>query len=249
MSRSPRALADQFPIIRVMHAREQGVIHARSEGFDVATGDVLARVDADTRVHPSWARMVRDFFFSHGNQFAAGSGLCSCHDLPWQQIFRRQQRRISDSVAASLAMGDASAAESMRLFGSNMAIARRAWETVRADRSRSTDVFEDLDLSLTLEAAGYRIGLIPHPDAQISGRRFLSPPAVYLRYCWRDQRTLRRRGHVGRAWRAVGTTVLVQMPFYCVMWIPFRAFDPRTQRMRPRRLLRRGEHRVLPSGD
>ncbi|MEH3153781.1 MAG: glycosyltransferase family 2 protein [Gordonia paraffinivorans] len=198
------ALADQFPVIRVMRAREQGVINARSEGFDEAVGDVLARVDADTRVTPSWARTVRDFFLSHGNRFAAGSGLCSCHDLPWQGVFRRQQRRISDSVAASLADGDESAAESPRLFGSNMAIDRQAWETVRADRSRSTDVFEDLDLSLTLEAAGYRMGLIPHADAQISGRRFLSPPRAYLRYCWRDQRTLRRRGHIRRAWRAVG---------------------------------------------
>ena len=243
------ALADQFPAIRVMHARVQGVINARSAGFDEATGDVLARVDADTRVAPSWARAVRDFFAVHGTRFAAGSGLCSCHDLPWQGMFRRQQRRITDSVAASLANGDESAADSTRLFGSNMAISRRAWETVRADRSRRTDVFEDLDLSLTLEAAGYRMGLIPHADAQISGRRFLSPLRAYLRYCWRDQRTLRRRGHVGRAWRAVGTTVLVQLPFYVIMWIPFRAFDPHTRQMRPSRLLRRGEARVLPSGD
>ncbi|GAA1905416.1 Glycosyl transferase family 2 [Williamsia serinedens] len=235
--------------VRVVRASDQGVINARSEGFDSATGQVMARVDADTRVDVTWARAVRDFFETFGDHFDAGSGMCWAYDLPFQGPFRRQQGRIAAETTRALGEGDMSAAEIGRLFGSNMAITRDAWLRVRGARSRRTDVFEDLDLTLTLLAEGCSIGLIPEASASISGRRYLSPPAAYLRYCWRDQRTLRARGLRSAARRAVLRTVFVQMPFYFAMWLPFRAFDPSTGRMRVNRLLRRSPQRVLPSGE
>ena len=243
------AFAKKFNNIRVICAPDPGVINARSAGFDAAAGRILARVDADTRVGPSWAKAVRRYFATYGDTFAAGTGMCSCHDLPWQDSFRRQQRRITVAVASALGKGDLSAATAARLFGSNMALRRDAWESVREQRSARTDIFEDLDLTLTLNAAGHRIGLIPGADAQISGRRFLSPPWDYLRYCWRDQRTLRNRGQMADARRAVVTTLSVQLPFYVVMWIPFRAFNPATRRMQASRLLRRRTYRALPGGN
>lgn len=242
------ALAAGHRSVRVVRATDQGVINARSQGFDSASGEVLARVDADTRVPTTWARAVRDFFEQHGEHFAAGSGMCWAYDLPLQAPFRRQQERIATETARALRDGNESAAEIGRLFGSNMAITRDAWLRVRGARSGRTDVFEDLDLTLTLQAAGCRIGLMPEATASISGRRYLSPPSEYLRYCWRDQRTLRAHGRRSAARRAVVRTLMVQMPFYFLMWIPFRTFDPSTGHMRVTRLFRRMPHRVLPSG-
>ena len=35
---------------------------ARNAGLDAATGDLIARIDADTRVPPDWARTIVEFF-------------------------------------------------------------------------------------------------------------------------------------------------------------------------------------------
>jgi hypothetical protein len=109
-----------------------------------------------------------------------------------------------------------------------------------------TDVFEDLDLTLCLRRNNVRIGLIPGADATISGRRYLSPPAAYLRYCLRDQRTFKVHGLPRERARAILQMVGVALPFYLINWIPFRAYDPQTQRFSVRTLLRPPATRLTP---
>src|SRR5262245_36697630 len=47
-------IASSYPFIKVIHETEQGMIPARNTGLDAAKGDLLARIDADTRIPPQW---------------------------------------------------------------------------------------------------------------------------------------------------------------------------------------------------
>ncbi|HET6924501.1 MAG TPA: glycosyltransferase family A protein, partial [Candidatus Saccharimonadales bacterium] len=40
-------IARTFPNVRIVRETRQGVVHARSTGFDHARGDIIARIDAD----------------------------------------------------------------------------------------------------------------------------------------------------------------------------------------------------------
>ena len=241
-------LASETPVIRLIRAPEQGVINARSLGFDSARGEILARIDADTRVPDVWSRSVREFFATHGDRFDAGSGQCYCHDLPFQRHFRRRHQKRNAVAVRRLASSDPDTAAIPRLFGSNMAITRSAWDSVRSSRSHRTDIFEDLDLTLSIRSARYRIALIPGADAGISGRRYLCSARTFWRYCLRDQRTYRAHGDVRNAVLSVLVNLPVQFIFYLAVWLPFRAYDPQTRQMTLRNIGRARAERVLPSG-
>lgn len=121
---------------RSVIAVEQGVIYARTVGFDNARGDVIARIDADSRVGPGWAQSIKEFFDQYGDVYEAGAGLCTSYDLPFQDRFRRSHRGITDDARAKLsAMSERpgpEGADLQRLFGSNMAMTKKAWEQARS---------------------------------------------------------------------------------------------------------------------
>src|ERR1700722_13666836 len=51
-------IAQSFPFVKLIHEKEQGMIPARNAGFDAAKGDLLARIDADTRPPVDWVVRV-----------------------------------------------------------------------------------------------------------------------------------------------------------------------------------------------
>lgn len=223
-----RSIVDEFvavnPKFSVILENEQGLIPARDTGFDTATGDILARIDADTRVGEGWAGAITDFFAAHGELFEGGTGLCSFYDAPFQEKYRRAHEELTAQMLARPEVPR----EHNRLFGSNMAITASAWRSIRTATSRREDVFEDLDLALCLKTVGARVGLIPGADATISGRRFRTGPISQFRYCLCDQRTYKIHGLSRERRRAILTMFLVTLPFYVVMYLPFRLFDPAT---------------------
>lgn len=229
---------------RRVEAKQQGVMFARSVGFDCAHGELMARIDADSRVNPSWAQAILDFFGAHGNTYEAGVGMCAAYDLPFQERFRRSHRGLTEQIRLKLAAGES--ADTLRLFGSNMVITKSAWEAARPMSCMRTDVFEDLDLTLCIERNDVQIGLIPGADAAISGRRYLTPVGPYFRYCLRDQRTFKVHGFSDRRRKAIIQMLVVAMPFYLVHWIPFRAYDPSTESFSLRMLRQPAENRPMP---
>ncbi|MEU8664931.1 glycosyltransferase family 2 protein, partial [Actinoplanes philippinensis] len=46
---TPRILDEYAGRVTILHEPRRGVQHARNRGLDAATGDVLGRIDADTR--------------------------------------------------------------------------------------------------------------------------------------------------------------------------------------------------------
>ncbi len=75
--------------ITLVEEAKPGVAHARNAGFDAAAGDILGRVDADTRVRPNWARVVCDYF-GRGDTEEVGaiSGLNNSYDSPYRSLKR-----------------------------------------------------------------------------------------------------------------------------------------------------------------
>ncbi|MDV7196126.1 glycosyltransferase family A protein [Rhodococcus kroppenstedtii] len=223
------------PVV-VLHETRQGLPFARDTGLNAATGDVLARIDADARVEPGWANATREFFARHGETYAAGSGTCTAYDLPFQDRFRAAQDALGRTVAAKLAEGDD--VDAPRLFGSNMALTRGAWHRIRPHTSTRTDIFEDVDLTICAIENGIRCAIIPDARALISGRRFKSGPLSYLRYSWCDQRTFAIHGRSAERRRAVATLVTATIPFYLAMWVPFRLWNPESSKFELTRLIR-----------
>lgn len=202
--------------------KEQGLIPARDTGFDTATGDILARIDADTRVGNGWADAITAFFAEHGETYCGGTGLCSFYDAPFQEKYRRSQRNLTSRLRAN----PAEPLEHPRLFGSNMAITGAGWREIKNATSRRDDVFEDLDLALCLRKVGAKMALIPGADATISGRRFLTGPLSQIRYALCDQRTYKIHGCERERRSAFLTMLVVTLPLYCAMYLPFRLYDP-----------------------
>lgn len=59
---STAEIAGSFPGVKVVHEREKGLTWARQKGLSAACGDLLAFVDADTKMPQGWISQVLGMF-------------------------------------------------------------------------------------------------------------------------------------------------------------------------------------------
>lgn len=78
---STAAIAASFPRVTVLKEAQKGVAHARQTGSRTARGDLIANIDADTRMQTGWIDMVLSEFSAHP-QLVALSGPYFFYDLP-----------------------------------------------------------------------------------------------------------------------------------------------------------------------
>src|SRR4051812_30309792 len=95
-------VAQGFDFVRLVHESKQGVIHARTNGVDAVTGDIIARIDADTIVDPTWVASIKKLFaesdvapVSCGAQYydVAAAPIINAIDLFFR---RRLERQLKD---------------------------------------------------------------------------------------------------------------------------------------------------------
>ena len=67
------AVARTFPEVHLVNEPRKGLTFARQAGFNATTGDLIANVDADSRLTPGWITEVLETFRT-GPQLAALSG-------------------------------------------------------------------------------------------------------------------------------------------------------------------------------
>lgn len=140
-----------------------GIPSAAAAGYDAARGDVIARLDADSRPGRRWvervARSMRD------PRRDAVTGVGTFYDLP---------RPLGGAVAAlylaayyvlsHLALGHTV------LWGSSMAMRRRTWLAVRDDVHRDDpELHDDMDLAFVLGPTR-RVRLAPSLHVGVSAR-------------------------------------------------------------------------------
>ena len=181
-----RRFQDQYPdrgVRLLTQAGEPGLVPTRNLGLDQALGDIIGRIDADSRLAPDWVERVSAVFGDP--DVAAVTGPVCYYDLPFRQVGLRVDdlmRRLLLHIAP---------AQCRFLFGSNMAVRRQAWELIRAETCRDENdlMHEDIDLALHLAGRGLLLSYEPTMIATLSARRLEDHPRDFLHYITRFDRT------------------------------------------------------------
>lgn len=181
---------------RVVHEPMRGIWPAAAAGYDAATGDVIARLDADSIPPADWLLRIEgrldtspevdvltgpgDFYGSSALVRALGKNAYICGYF-W-------------SIGLWLTHPP--------IFGSNFAMRRQVWLDTRGvvHRDRS-DVHDDLDFSIHLDPAvtvaydrTLRVGISARPFDSWSGlKRRLTWAIRTLRLHWPEDSPVRRR--------------------------------------------------------
>ncbi|HVW67035.1 MAG TPA: glycosyltransferase family A protein [Candidatus Peribacteraceae bacterium] len=83
---STAAIASSYPGVTVVHEPKKGLTAARQRGLISSKGDLLAFVDADSRVHKGWFERINKEFSKESNLVCL-SGPYDFFDLPhWQRV-------------------------------------------------------------------------------------------------------------------------------------------------------------------
>ena len=56
------AVVAKYPDVKLVNEPEKGIVHARRAGLLASTGELIANIDADTRITPGWIKRVLDEF-------------------------------------------------------------------------------------------------------------------------------------------------------------------------------------------
>lgn len=168
------ALARKYKFVRIINEPKQGALYARTRGFNAAKGDVIGRIDADSRIEPNWvARAIEDF--TKDPELAAVTGSSHWYDMPlspwnhWvEDFFKHTLWRYEKKFPF--------------LFGTNMAIRRSAWQAVRATLCDQGYIFEDADLAIHLYQSGHKLLYDIRLRAGMSARRGTDSFKGFLRY-------------------------------------------------------------------
>ncbi|HEU5004800.1 MAG TPA: glycosyltransferase family 2 protein [Candidatus Saccharimonadales bacterium] len=193
---------------RVIKEKKQGLIAARNAGMAVARGEVIARIDADSRPADNWVATINRLMQEEGLQAVTGSGYF--YDLP----FKKPSKFLRNLVAIylnRLFLGHD------MLWGSNMAIRTAAWHQIKTEVCNQSDIMEDLDIAMHL-ADEFGLGAIHYNSkmrVDISVRRAtggLLQHYLYLRMWPKTLKNHRTLGSLG-AWPVVGFLMLTYAPF------------------------------------
>lgn len=225
-----------MPKLIVVQERRRGLIWARNAGLDRARGDVIARIDADTRVSQAWAASIKRFFGDPNNvQFGAITGLSAPYDSPFGRI-----RTVLISKLVDAGMWGNNRKIGI-LHGANMAIRRSVWSSVKSHTTNRLDVHEDIDLALCVLASGWSIAESHEVWAEISPRRALMPPIPYTMIVKAGIRSFELHG------RASWLLRWVQAPqiwlVHAILWPVYKGYNPVTGRWSIVKLLARVGYR------
>lgn len=173
----------ESPIILLSQDEAQGLIPTRNFGLNCATSDVLGRIDADSVVEPDWVEQVQKAFADPSVQAATGPVVY--YDMPMRRFGLKADDKMRQ-LMLRLAKH-----QYHFLFGSNMALRRSAWETIRDETclDEKDEMHEDIDLSLHLADHDLRVQYWPQMVSGMSARRLEDSPRDYRYYVTRFDRT------------------------------------------------------------
>ncbi|MEZ2390943.1 glycosyltransferase family 2 protein [bacterium RCC_150] len=173
----------ESPILLVSQDETQGLIPTRNFGLNVATSEILGRIDADSVLEPDWVEQVQKAFMDPSVQAATGPVVY--YDMPMRRFGLKADDKMRQ-LMLRLAKH-----QYHFLFGSNMALRRSAWETIRNEAclDEKDEMHEDIDLSLHLAEHDLRVQYWPQMVSGMSARRLEDSPRDYRYYVTRFDRT------------------------------------------------------------
>lgn len=231
------AIAQSYPFVKLLHENRQGVVHARNRGFDVARGDIIGRIDADTILPDTWVEQVRSLFMAN-RKISAVSGAAHYYDFALSRIADSVDLRIRRYLAQKLD-------NTNFLWGANMAVRRSAWKLVRKTLCAQEDMHEDFDLAIHLQSMGLIVAYDNSLLASVSSRRIDTNFRDYVHYTLISPRTyaihkLRSRYHMY-------PVLVLCWAVYLPARVVYRGYDPETGAFSVNRLLMDSQPRVDPT--
>ncbi|HEY5153024.1 MAG TPA: glycosyltransferase family A protein [Candidatus Saccharimonadales bacterium] len=212
-------VAGSFDFVTVLREAKQGVLHARTRGFDAARGDIIARIDADSLLPADWLSKVRAAFADPSVDSVSGAalyynvaaaGLFNAIDLFFR---RRLSWQLQDRVF---------------LWGANMAIRREAWLKTKPALCNGGGIHEDYDIAIHLQELGGRVIFDERLEARVSSRRIDVGYLSFMRYAWVSPRTYAQHG-IKTYWHMY-PVMLVCAVGYLPARVLHRGYDPVTDR-------------------
>lgn len=230
------AVARDFHFVRVVREPRQGVVFARNAGFDAASGDVIGRIDADTRLPIDWIAQVQRIFAD--SDIGAASGPVGFYDAPFARFFAKVDLSMRCFMARPLMRRN-----EMFLYGSNMAVRQTMWQDLRTRVCSSTRQHEDTDLAAHAAHGSWHIVFERRLQAAISARR-INDPDLWS-YALANSRTYRQHGLRSRFYMyPVAFTILFATPLLRLL---YKSYNPATGKMSFSRLFRTNtKSRVSP---
>lgn len=224
--------------IEYLFEKQQGVQFARNLGFNAATADIIARIDADVLVQPGWARAIRQGYQKQPNYMAA-SGPVDYYDLPL--------RWLTKAITwVFIFTANALFTHKNTLYGSNMTLRRSAWGEIASDVLMEDGIMEDTAVSLALNRADLHIGHLQQSHASASGRRLRNTPSHFWKYNRMWWQTYKKSGMPGTA---LGIRVIVWFGnlVHAFGWLILLFHNPNTGQwsLKPR-LSSSDQDRILP---
>jgi glycosyltransferase involved in cell wall biosynthesis len=146
-----RQVALAFPGVTVVDEARKGLTFARQAGFAASTGDLIANVDADSRLTPGWvAEVLRAF--EHDPKLAALSGPLVYYDLSPSQL---KQVRVFYGIAwMTYALNRWVFRLGSMIQGGNFVVARPALQAIGGFDTTISFYGEDTDIARRLHAVG-----------------------------------------------------------------------------------------------
>jgi glycosyltransferase involved in cell wall biosynthesis len=211
------AVAAAYDFVTVLHEPQQGVVYARTRGFDAARGDIIGRIDADTLLPPEWIAQVQAIFADLS--VSAVSGAPHYYDFALANLANSIDWYFRRRLAQNLQ-------QTNFLWGANMAVRRLDWLKVRQQLCHQVGLHEDFDLAIHLQLLGLQVSYEENLLAGVSSRRIDSRFWSYVRYTLASPRTY--AWHQLRSRRHMYPVLMVCWLCYVPGRVIYRAYDPKS---------------------
>lgn len=175
---------------RVVHEPRVGIPAAVATGYDAARGDVILRLDADSRPGPDWVAHALDVMRDPEVDALTGWGRFDL-PAPWGGLLALTY------LGSYYALGALAAGHPV-LWGSSAAVRASDWRRVRGGVTRTEDVHDDLDLAMALGPAARVV--VDRTWLVVVSARSVRPGRQWTRRFARAFRTLRRQWQVMPPW-------------------------------------------------
>lgn len=229
-------LAASYPFVKLLHEPRQGVVYARTRGFNAARGDIIGRIDADTMLPPDWIENVLSIF--EDSTISAVSGAAHYYDFALAGVADAIDAHLRYRLSAKLK-------DSNFLWAANMAMRRDDWLAVRGRLCLRGHMHEDFDLAIHLQELGLKVIYDEGLLAGVSSRRIDSGFAAYVRYTLKSPKTYALHGLRSR--RHMYPVLMVCWLAYLPGRLIFRGYDTEQQAFSWYRLLAGSQARVDPT--
>lgn len=214
------AIAQQYPFVRLVREKKQGLIAARDKGFREAKSDLLGRIDADSILTPDWVEVVHEQFEKQDVDGISGPGLIYVLPIFPNYLSTYWSRWYFLHVLAIFRFPI--------LWGPNMVIRRAVWQKIKKDfHTDDKQVHEDQDISVVMRAHGFTTKHCKELNIISDGERLIHFPKA-VEYKQRQRNTVRihrRNGNLSKArlrgisrWSA-SLVYIITVPFFILFYL------------------------------